>query len=655
MKQKSLSWVLIFCLALALFPATAFADDPPSGEPEAQTVTLLEIPDAIAPINGQTPVTALVETDQYTGVVAWTDDSANSVDEFEPDETYIATITLTAKEGYTFVGVAENAFKVLCAMTAENEADSNEITATFVSPPEGYITDGHGVMAYTYGWSDWYTGINHETFDIKGFANGAWQSTTYADDGYTTEYEQDEEGMYIAATGNPVSVGDTGLTMDIDLDFVSQGKALKIVYTLHNPGSSAVTLSFGTNADIEIGYDDDAPIEVFGDSEQVHNNRGFKMYTGSTEDGTYCQFNFFGKRSVGVTDVDTFWYGHYSDRYGRFGENHGEDYGNQYVQVQEASVSDTDSGMAYSWKNRVIGAGETQVYSVVIGIGGVGSEEVVDHDDDAPDFPGFCSFVVTASAGVGGSITPSGAVVVDDLSDVSFTITPDAGYTIKDLLVDGKSAGPASTFVLQGVRYNRTVEALFEPLSTEIENPFLDVMEDDWFFDPVLDVYHRGLLLGTGEGIFDPNGACTRAMIPTILYRMEGSPELAGASEGEGFSDVLADQWYADGVNWSAQNGIVLGLGEGSFAPDLNVTREQLVAMFYRYAQYKGWDVSAVGDLSAFADGDEVSSWALDAVKWAVGKGLLQGRDDGVLDPGGIATRAEVAAILSSFVRGYNH
>ncbi len=196
--------------------------------------------------------------------------------------------------------------------------------------------------------------------------------------------------------------------------------------------------------------------------------------------------------------------------------------------------SPTRTQVAYSWKNRVIGAGETQVYSVVIGIGGVGSEGVVDHDDDAPDFPGFCSFVVTASAGVGGSITPSGAVVVDDLSDVSFTITPDAGYTIKDLLVDGKSAGPASTFVLQGVRYNRTVEALFEPLSTEIENPFLDVMEDDWFFDPVLDVYHRGLLLGTGEGIFDPNGACTRAMIPTILYRMEGSPELAGASEGKG-------------------------------------------------------------------------------------------------------------------------
>lgn len=644
MKRRTLSWALIFCVIAGLFPATAFADAP------TQTVTLLEIPDAIAPINGQAPVTTIAETEQYTGVVAWSDDDGNPVDLFEPDTTYIATITLTAKEGYTLTGVAENAFKIPCAMAATNEEDSGEITATFVSPPEGYITDGHGVMAYAYTISDWYDD-DHETFDIKGFANGAWQSTTFDDHGYTTEYEQDEEGTYIVASGNPELVGNTGLTMDIDLVFVSEGRALQVRYTLNNPGASAVTLSFGTNADIQIGSDDDAPIEVFGDSDRVRDNRGFKMYTGSTENGTYCQFNFFGKRSVGVTDVDTFWYGYYGDRYGRFGENHSEDYGNQYVQVTEPSFSG-DSALAYSWKDRVIGPGETQIYSVVIGIGGVGSEEVVGHDDDTTDVVGYCSFVVNASAGAGGSITPSGAVVVEDLSNVSFTITPDPGYTIKDLLVDGISVGPASTFVLQTVRYNRTVQAVFEPLATEVENPFVDVTEDDWFFESVLDAYHRGLLLGTGDGLFEPNAPCTRAMIPTIIYRMESSPDI-GTVELL-FSDVVPDQWYMDGLNWAAQHGVVLGIGENLFAPDLNVTREQLAAMFYRYAQYKGWDVSAVGDLSVFADEDEVSSWALEAVKWAVGKGLLQGRDNGLLDPLGVATRAELAAFLSSFVRQYN-
>ena len=637
MKQRILCWALIFCLTLALLPATALASPPP--------VTLLEISDAIAPINGGTPVTTIAETDQYTGVVEWSGGGTEPWTVFEAEEDYTATITLTAKDGYTFEGVEENAFTVTSAKAATNPADSGVITATFMSPPEGYITDGGGVMAYRYDDGD---------FDIQGFFHNGWKQTTYASYGYGTEVKVgDGSNIWVDATGEPEYIGDTDLTIDIDLAFVSEGKALQVRYTLKNNGSQGATFSFGSHADVQIGGDDSAPIEVFDmELDPVSENRGFKMISNDEEDinveGDHAQFNFFGKRSVGVTDVDTFWYGNWSSRQA-----------NVFNQIDQPSYSG-DSGMAYSWKNRTIGAGETQIYTVVIGIGGAESSDVVDDTSDTSDFIGYCSFVVTATAGAGGSISPSGAVSVDDMSDAAFTITPDAGYAIADVLVDGKSVGAVDSYILQSVRYSRTIAAVFEQLTDPVEedpvdeNPFDDVTEDDWFFDAVLDAYRRGLLLGTDDGIFDPNGACTRGMIPTILFRMESSPDVPEIPEGDGFSDVLADQWYTDAVNWSAGNEIVLGFEENSFAPGLSVTREQLAAMFYRYAQYKGWDVSASGDLSAFVDGEDVSSWALEAVKWAVGKGLMQGKDGGAFDPQGIATRAEVATFLMKFLAEYN-
>ena len=131
----------------------------------------------------------------------------------------------------------------------------------------------------------------------------------------------------------------------------------------------------------------------------------------------------------------------------------------------------------------------------------------------------------------------------------------------------------------------------------------------------------------------------------TILHRLEGTP----AASGAGFTDVPAGQWYAPAINWAASNAIVDGYGGGKFGPDDQITREQMAAILYRYAQYKGYSTSALGDLSLFSDGDQVSGWARGPMVWANGSGLINGKSGGVLDPQGHATRAEAAAILMRF------
>ena len=175
--------------------------------------------------------------------------------------------------------------------------------------------------------------------------------------------------------------------------------------------------------------------------------------------------------------------------------------------------------------------------------------------------------------------------------------------------------------------------------------PFTDVTEADWFYDEVQYVYENGLMIGDSDTTFGPNGTTTRAQVVTILYRLEGEPDLSGENLGYPYEDVPADIWYTDAVYWARLNGVVLGYSDTQFAPDDPITREQLAAMLYRYAQYKGYDVTATGDLSGFADGDTVSGWAEEAMSWSVGAGLIQGDENG-LTPTATATRAQVAAIL---------
>ena len=181
-------------------------------------------------------------------------------------------------------------------------------------------------------------------------------------------------------------------------------------------------------------------------------------------------------------------------------------------------------------------------------------------------------------------------------------------------------------------------------------NPFTDVSEKDWFYGDVMFVYENGLMLGTSKTLFSPHGTATRGMMATILWRMEGSPVPKGKNS---FTDVEAGKWYADAITWAAENGIFAGYGKDKFGPDDPITREQLAAIFYRYADYKGYDLTVKGNLDKFKDADKITDYAKTAMQWAVGSGLMKGKSGNLLDSQGTATRAEIAAMLHRFIEKY--
>lgn len=187
------------------------------------------------------------------------------------------------------------------------------------------------------------------------------------------------------------------------------------------------------------------------------------------------------------------------------------------------------------------------------------------------------------------------------------------------------------------------------------ENPepaapaFQDVAQSDWFYSAVQYVSQQGLMSGVAANRFDPNGLLTRGMMAQILYAMENRPAVSGSA---GFADVAESDWYAAAVNWAAAQNIVSGTGANQFSPNSNLTREQMALILYRYAEYKGYDVSQGGMAAReFADFDKISDWAGQAVTWAVNAGLLSGKSGNQLDPSGTATRAEVAQVLTSFAQ----
>lgn len=202
-----------------------------------------------------------------------------------------------------------------------------------------------------------------------------------------------------------------------------------------------------------------------------------------------------------------------------------------------------------------------------------------------------------------------------------------------------------------------TTAALPTPIKPAVDNtkpasdskpklPFTDVSTSDWFYSDVMFVYENGLFSGTDSRSFSPNASMTRAMLVTVLYRLEGEPVGTGSSS---FSDVCSGSYYEKAVAWAAANGIVTGTGSTSFSPDAKVTREQLAAILYRYAQYKKLDTDAGAKLDSFSDAGNVSGYASEALSWAVSEGLINGAS-GRLMPKGDATRAQVAAILHRFV-----
>lgn len=236
-------------------------------------------------------------------------------------------------------------------------------------------------------------------------------------------------------------------------------------------------------------------------------------------------------------------------------------------------------------------------------------------------------------------------------STVTLTVKPDSGYRLNVLTVadaDGKNikltnkGSGVYTFTMPSGAV--TVQATFA-VGSSGGFPFIDVPENSWYYDGVVYVYENGLMEGTSATTFSPNIATSRAMIATVLWRLEGSPVV---TYDMNFSDVEPDRWYTEAIRWANSAGVVLGYGNGKFGTNDPITREQMAAMLYRYAQNKGYDVS-MGDninLHAYTDSDQLSQWAVPAMQWACGAGIIAGTSKTTLSPQGSATRAQAAVMF---------
>lgn len=196
--------------------------------------------------------------------------------------------------------------------------------------------------------------------------------------------------------------------------------------------------------------------------------------------------------------------------------------------------------------------------------------------------------------------------------------------------------------------YNKLTQAeqVFSSLpSVGDKLPFTD-MNGHWAYDAVSYAYKNSLMNGVNASRFAPDSTLNRAMMVTMLYRMTGSPVVSGNSV---FSDVPSGKWYSDAVQWASVNGVVNGVGKDRFAPDTQITREQMASMMMRYAQFKQYSTGKSADLSAFNDAGSISSWALESMKWANAAGLINGRTASTIAPQDTATRAEAATILMRF------
>ena len=254
----------------------------------------------------------------------------------------------------------------------------------------------------------------------------------------------------------------------------------------------------------------------------------------------------------------------------------------------------------------------------------------------------------------------NGAVAADKKTaskgtTVTVTASPSKGYVVdavkvvdkdgKDVAVTVKDGKYVFTMPGSAVTVTGTFKA---ETPAPVALPFTDVKSGNWFYDAVKYAYAQGLMTGTSATTFAPNGTMNRAMIVTVLYRLEKSPAVTGASK---FTDVPAGQWYSDAVAWAAANKIVNGYDETTFGPMNAVTREQMAAILFRYEQVKGLEnVTLEENLNRFPDQNKISAYAIPALQWAVGQKIINGNADGTLDPTGTATRAQVAQIFTNLL-----
>ena len=265
--------------------------------------------------------------------------------------------------------------------------------------------------------------------------------------------------------------------------------------------------------------------------------------------------------------------------------------------------------------------------------------------------PANPNYKITIGAMENGTVTANPTAAKAGAT-VTLTPVPDEGYALSTLTVTDRfgdavrvTENSDGTYTFPMPNGQVTVTATFVETEAPVDEPFVDVAEGDWFYDAVVYAYQNELMDGVGGNRFAPNSETTRAQLVTILYRLEGQPAVSGDLP---FTDVESGTWYTDAILWAAQNNIVNGVNDTEFAPGDDLTRQQLVTILYRYAESKGYDVSASADLSGYPDAGQVQDYAQPAMAWAVAEGIVEGMD-GTLKPAGNASRAQIATILMRF------
>lgn len=255
------------------------------------------------------------------------------------------------------------------------------------------------------------------------------------------------------------------------------------------------------------------------------------------------------------------------------------------------------------------------------------------------------TYKVTLLPTENGTATLSASQVKSGTS-VTITSTPDDGYMVKDILVNGVSVGSNDeVYTIKSITKNTEIQVIF---CEKTDLPFVDVQKTDWFYDNVKYAYKNGLMVGMTDITFEPETKLSRAMFVTILHRIDGEDDGAECI----FDDVPGDAYYRNAVAWANANGIVVGVSDTEFAPESDITREQMTAILYRYAKYKG--VTTYEDesrsLTSYDDYDEISDYAITSMQWAFANELIYGKSDTTLNPQDNATRAEAAAVFMRFI-----
>ncbi len=246
---------------------------------------------------------------------------------------------------------------------------------------------------------------------------------------------------------------------------------------------------------------------------------------------------------------------------------------------------------------------------------------------------GYSYYTIKATAGAGGSISPSGNVSVRGGRDQAFTITPDKGYAVANVKIDGRSIGAVKSYTFENVKRAHTIEVSFTRA-----NEFIDVPSDSYFYEAVMWAVENGVTTGASASRFNPNGICTRAQAVAFLWRTAGSP--APRSRIMPFTDVPAGSYYYDAVLWAAENGITKGTSDTTFSPNMTCTRAQIVAFLWRSEKSP-----AAGTANPFADVKSTDYYA-DAVLWAVREDITKGTTNTTFSPDADCTRAQIVTFL---------